>query len=903
MKLNWLSRLFLKGLFLIGRGLLSLRYDIQVKGLTEIGLLAKKGKGILFLPNHPAEIDPVIVMALLGPRFFPRTVIVEHFYHLKGLKWILDLARVLPIPSMDEKANKWRGKEIAKKYQEVKESLDRGENFIIYPSGRLKLTGLELLGGASFVHNFVQENPDIPIVLIRTTGLWGSSFSKALTGSSPDFGKVLKSHIKTVLKNGVFFVPKRRVLVDFSVAQEDFPRHENRIAFNRYLEDWYNQYPKKGAEPFSLVSYSRWKEELPAISKPLSEENREEEKLNIPVSIQEEVCKYLAELSGFPQNEINAQMNLSHDLGMDSLDIAQIHVFLDLRYDKSNIRPGSIQTVQDVLKGAIGRLSEAASSEDEESRVFRWPKENKRKPLQAPEGQTLQEAFLLSCDRMGPLIACADALSGALSYKKLKLAAWILSEEMKSRPGSHIGILLPSSVGVYLTIFSVLLAGKIPVMLNWTAGAKALDHACKVASLQTVITSKRFLDRLEMENLGNLEEMLVFLEDMKQSISWKHKLKGLFFNFLPVSFLMKQRGLKLQPSAPAVILFTSGTETLPKAVPLTHTNILENQRAAYSCTDLKKEDVLYGVLPPFHSFGFSVTGIFPILTGLKVYYAPDPTDSFGMARDIENKKLTLLCCAPSFIRALFAVADPKQLETLRLIVSGAEKTPKELFDYVKENCKNAMMIEGYGITECSPIVTLHRIGSELKGVGRPLPGQEICIIDPVSGEKLPSGSEGEICISGPNVFEGYMQHPADPFVWMDGKKWYRSGDRGSLDEEGNLFLKDRIKRFIKIGAEMVPLGGVEEELLHAAKEQMWYTAPYEGPPLALVANEKNTEKSELILFSTFEVSKEKVNQALKESGWGRIVKIAEVRVIHEIPLTGTGKTHYRKLEEQLGKIS
>lgn len=306
---------------------------------------------------------------------------------------------------------------------------------------------------------------------------------------------------------------------------------------------------------------------------------------------------------------------------------------------------------------------------------------------------------------------------------------------------------------------------------------------------------------------------------------------------------------------------------------------------------------MYAVLPPFHSFGFSVTGIMPLLLGLKVFFAPDPTDSHGMAQDIVQWKPTLFCCAPSFTKALFRVADPTMLQSVRLFISGAEKTPPELFEFVKKLGPGKALIEGYGITECSPIVTIDRPEKDHQGVGFPIPGVELCVIDSESLKVLPQGQEGEICIRGPSVFSGYLGSSPSPFIEVDGKKWYRSGDRGFINEEGALLLSGRLKRFVKIAGEMVSLGGLEEDLMRLALLKKWNGKQETGPSLAVSVREKESDKPLIVLYTTFAISKEEVNAALKESGYGRIVKIAEVKSLKEIPLTGTGKTNYRLLDE------
>lgn len=886
------SAFFLTLLFWFIRFCLSLRYRIVVKGLDQLHF---KPNGTLFLPNHPAEMDPIIMELILWKKFHPRPLVVEQFYHLKGFRWFMDQVEALPLPAMDEMVSKWRAKRLEKQFEKVALGLKSGDSFLIYPSGRLKITGMELLGGASFVHQLLQKVPETNIILVRTTGLWGSVFSKALTGKSPNFGKTLFQCAKILIKNGIFFVPKREVLVEFANAPADFPYQGTKRELNKYLENWYNRYPVAAAEPLKLVSYAFWKKDLPTVITP-KEFDSNQQTLPISSKIQKEVSEALSKLCGKPATEIERNMLLSQDLGLDSLDVVQVYVFLDERYGVNYLVPGDLQTVEDVLQYAAG-YKKPSTQDGQEQKSFSWPHETRR-AVGIPESTTLQEAFLLSAELGKKTIACMDALTGPLSYSKLKIAALLFSEKIKQLPGDKIGILLPSSSATYLIILGVLLANKIPVMLNWTSGIKALDHAVDLTHLKVVISSEKFLDRLEGADFGKMEQMLHLLEEMRFSISIKDKLTALYKSTFKPQKLLKKLGLeRIDPTSPCVILFTSGTESLPKGVPLSHNNILSNQRAALKAVELSFNGILYGVLPAFHSFGFSVTGLLPLLAGIRIFYAPDPTDSHGMARDVGRYKPTLFCCAPSFIRALFQIADPAQLQSLQLIVSGAEKTPQDLFDFVEKNLPHARLLEGYGITECSPVVTLDRPGEPHKGVGRAIPGVELMILDQNTQTFLPPNQEGEVCIAGPNVFAGYLGSPRNPFICIQDKKWYLSGDRGSLDEKGYLTLSGRLKRFIKIGGEMVSLGGLEEELIHLAKDEKWINANQEGPFLAVSAREQQSEKPQIILFTTFAISKENINNALKKSGYGRIVKIAQVHTIDQIPLTGAGKTHYSILDE------
>lgn len=878
------------------KGLFSIRYRIKVKGLDSLTpeRLNKKG-GILFLPNHPAEIDPIILVISLWKKFHLRPIIVEHFYYLPVGHYFVKLIGSLPLPDMNGAVNKWKQKKIEKLFAYVHEELEKGENFLIYPAGRLKVSGAEIVGGASFVPNLLKECPESNVVLIRTTGLWGSRFSRAITGKSPDFFKVFWEGFKIVLKNGIFLTPRRDVTIEIEPAPADFPITGTRLEINQYLEKWYN---KNGPEPLKLVSDLFWKNSVPQAAPP---KEAKKEAVVVPPEIEKEVMAKIAEVCKRSPDQIKQNMHLSRDLGLDSLDVAQIYVFLDQRYDVEGLTPGLLQTVGDVLEAASGKKEASSIPSEEKIPKANWPAEHARLAVAPPAGKTIMEAFLNVCDRLDGHAATADATYGVMTYRRLKLAAVILSRKIRELDGKYIGVLLPSSTAAMIVVLAILLAKKTPVMLNWTVGVRALDHCARMTDLNHVLSSRRFLNNLNNGDLGKIDEQLILLEDFKEEISLGQKIAGFFDLLKDANTLLKNFDLKdVSEDESAVILFTSGTESLPKGVPLSHRNILSNQTASLSCTDFHLNDVMYSVLPPFHSFGFSATGLFPILTGMRVYFAPDPNHAHGMVNDIFNWKASIFCCAPTFIKGLFRVAKPKQLENLRYIVSGAEKTPDEFFEYVAKNLPKTELIEGYGVTECSPVVSICRPGTPRHGVGQPLPGVKLCVIDPETSEVLPQGKEGEVCISGPNVFQGYLGKQKSPFVTLQGEKWYRSGDRGIVDTDGALVLSGRLKRFVKIGGEMVSLGGLEEEILRIAAEKKWAgTSEKEGPPLAVAVHEVDGGKPQIVLFTTFDISKDDVNDAIRDCGYGKIVKIADVRKVEQIPLTGTGKVHYSALDEMI----
>lgn len=857
-------------LYWILRGLVSLRFRVKVTGMEAVESIPPKG--ILILPSHAAEIDPLILMLVLWPRFRPKPLVVEHFFYQKGLRFFMELVRSLPLPNVDI-ANPWKIRQIEKLKKRVLTELKEGENFLIYPSGKLKTTPEEQIGGASMVYDLVKEAPDVPLLLVRTRGLWGSHFSRALADATPDFGKAAwEGFFKIILKNGIFFAPRRHVEVELAWAPNGALKKAERLEFNRALEQWYNE---KGPEPLNLVSTVFWKEELPVVNK---QKERTAPLKPVPKEVEQEILSQLSKASRRPVDQINPSLSLSNDLGLDSLDIAQLYLFLEERYGTSPIVPGQLQTVGEFLQAAVGEVKPVESEAASKKKRPKWPRESQRPAPIMPPGETLQEVFLRTCERMSSFTASTDQLTAPLSYKNFKRAALVISLKIAEMEGEKIGIMLPASVAAYVMVFAVLLAGKVPVMLNWTAGPRSLEHCCKLCDLKVILSSYRFLSRLEGADLGNTDDLVHVLEEERRKIPLKMKLKGLFLSMCSSKHILKR--CPANPKDPAVIIFTSGTETLPKGVPLSHFNLLSDQRSALTRVTLQSNDILYGVLPPFHSFGLSVTGVLPLLIGLKTCYSPDPTDGRALATNIEHWKPTLFCCAPSFIQTLLRVAKPEQLTSLRLTVTGAEKAPNTLFEAFSK--MGLQLIEGYGISECSPIVTLEREGEPHRGVGKPIPGVELKI------------HEEEILIAGPIVFDGYLGDVPSPFIEIEGKRWYRSGDRGTLEPDGTLVLTGRLKRFIKIGAEMISLGGIEEDLMKKAPKS-------DKPSLAVTAVGEEEGKADIVVFTTFPLTREEAAEHLKELGHSKLVKISEVRQIKEIPLTGTGKTHYRLLDEMIQK--
>jgi long-chain-fatty-acid--[acyl-carrier-protein] ligase len=879
----------------LSRALLSLRYRIKVKGLEDLTPdRLNKSQGTLFIPNHPALMDPLINFIWLWPKFRMRPLVIEYIYRMPIMKPFIWLVKAIPIPNFENAVNEWKLKNAERSVREIAEGLKKGESFILYPSGRLKTSGKELLGGSAAVHELLKECPDANVVLVRTTGLWGSSFSRALLGRSPDLVQTLVHGVKVLLKNLIFFAPRRSVLVEIEPNPESLPVGGSRIELNRFLENWYNRYPDdEGAvhetEPLKLVSYSRWKREMPTVFKA---KKRESSGTQISDETKRKVYNEIKRILDRGDLDIQPEQNIAFDLGMDSLNIAEFIAYLAKNFEVGELHPEDLETVGSILELAEGGREARPPSRPPVD--FTWPEEKNRPAPVLPVGRTLPEAFLNSCQRMDGFVCCGDDVSGVLSYKKMKRAVLVLAQYFKTWEEEHVAVMLPASAGAYIVILALQMAGKTPVMLNWTLGSRYLEEMMKISGSLGIVTSWRFVDRLANVQFGGCLEKLVFLEDIRKALTLKMKLRGAWLAKCSPKQISRAMELdKIDENNPCVILFTSGTEAVPKGVPLSHKNIISNQRSAMQCIEVRTTDVIYGILPPFHSFGFSVAGLFPLLGGIRVAFYPDPTDSYALAEGVERWKITFFCSAPSFLKGLFAVAKKAQLKTIRYFVSGAEKAPQELFDRVAQLQTEGQLVEGYGITECSPILTLNRPNLPPKGVGRLAPGIEMRTIHPETLEPLAKGAEGELCVRGDNVFHGYLGNPRSPFIEIDGKQWYRTGDLGYIDEERNVILSGRLKRFTKVGGEMISLGAVEETLIKALIHQGRIS-----PDILSVAicSDEREGNSKLILFTTIDIDREEANSILQQAGFSNLVKISGVKKVEDIPLMGAGKTDYRSLQ-------
>jgi long-chain-fatty-acid--[acyl-carrier-protein] ligase len=299
---------------------------------------------------------------------------------------------------------------------------------------------------------------------------------------------------------------------------------------------------------------------------------------------------------------------------------------------------------------------------------------------------------------------------------------------------------------------------------------------------------------------------------------------------------------------------------------------------------------MLGFLPPFHSFGLTGTLLAPILSGFRVVHHPDPTDAGGLVRTMAGYQASLLVTTPTFLSYMLSVASADDFGSVRTIVTGAEKCPETVFARTRQLAPQATILEGYGITECSPVVAGNRPGRIKPGtVGQPLDGVEVCVVDPESKALLEGGVTGLLLVRGPSIFRGYLNYQgSDPFVEVAGKRWYVTGDLVQLDGEGFLHFRGRLKRFLKVGGEMVSLPALEEPF------QELYPATEAGPQVAVEGIETPVGRW-IVLFSVTEIALREANAVLAAAGFRGVMRLDEVVHLGSLPVLGTGKTDYKVL--------
>ena len=475
------------------------------------------------------------------------------------------------------------------------------------------------------------------------------------------------------------------------------------------------------------------------------------------------------------------------------------------------------------------------------------------------------------------------------SYKDIIVASFALGRSFKkfTKHDENVGVLLPNAIATVCTFFGLSAYERTPVMINFSVGAKNMVSMCKTAQVKTVITSRAFIIKGKLETV--VEEIeksgckIVYLEDIAKKMSLSTKIGAL------LSYKIKHVPHKIGGNRKAVIVFTSGSEGAPKGVLLSHANLMANVNQLSAIQTVTHKDLLFNALPMFHSFGLMVGMLFPLFQGAKLFLYPSPLHYRVVAELVYELGATLMIGTDTFLRGYAKIAHPYDFHTIRLMYSGGEAAKADTRSMWMEH-SGVRMMEAYGSTECSPVMTANNgIFNKFGSIGKLLPGMQYKI-EPVDG--IETG--GELCVKGPNVMLGYYM-PDNPGVLVppaDG--WYHTGDVVDLDEIGFFTIKDRIKRFAKIGGEMVSLNAVQDMVIDATKNM-------EGDFNYGVVAVPHESKGEQIVLVTnnHDVTSGLLHEYVKNNGMSELYLPRVILYHDKLPVFATGKSDNVTLKKEV----
>ncbi|MDX2506037.1 MAG: AMP-binding protein [Gammaproteobacteria bacterium] len=507
---------------------------------------------------------------------------------------------------------------------------------------------------------------------------------------------------------------------------------------------------------------------------------------------------------------------------------------------------------------------------------------------------TIMDKLLCACTIHGAgQIVLEDIERQPMNYRHLLLKSSILSRLMAKQTGANerVGLLLPNTNATVLSFLALQSIARVPAMLNYTVGYKGLLSAIETAQIKTVYTSRRFIRLAKMGDLTVLlkeQVNIVYLEDLRKAVNWQDKVYGMLCSMLPKLFYARQ-WQSVQPDDPAVVLFTSGSEGVPKGVVLSHKNIISNTIQLGTKIDFNKNDIILNALPLFHSFGLSTATLVALLNGMKVFLYPSPLHYRIIPEIAYDINATMLFGTNTFLKGYAKFAHSYDFYSIRYVCAGAEAVQQETREIYAEKF-GLRILEGYGATETSPVIAMNTpIDYRTGTVGTMLPGMEHQL-------KAVPGIEqgGQLFVKGPNIMKGYLRNEQpgvlEPAESELGKGWYDTGDIVDIDSDGFIRIKGRVKRFAKIGGEMVSLSMVEEIVT-----QCW---PEDSHSVVSKADSSKGEK--LVLVTTrSDAQRSELSQFAKEHRLGEINVPRQIVSVDKLPLLGTGKTDYQAIKDMV----
>jgi acyl-[acyl-carrier-protein]-phospholipid O-acyltransferase/long-chain-fatty-acid--[acyl-carrier-protein] ligase len=499
----------------------------------------------------------------------------------------------------------------------------------------------------------------------------------------------------------------------------------------------------------------------------------------------------------------------------------------------------------------------------------------------------LQHQFVIIAKKFSKKIAIVDKTRNTeVTYSKALIASLMLSKKFKAINDADVGVMVPTSAGAFLAAIGLLMAGKTPVMINYSMGAADnCEYAQHKVGFKTIITSRALCEKIKCREV----EGMIYLEDIMKQITLKDKLPAALLSIMPVKIILRTIAQSHEDDN-VVILFTSGSEKDPKAVQLTHRNIGSNINDVLKVVGISEKDIIMSILPLFHVFGNTVDFWLPMLTGMTAVTYANPLDYKIIPKIVKEQKVTLIAGTPVFFLGYLRESEPGDFESVRLMIAGADKTPDSLREgYRKKH--GIELLEGYGTTETSPVVSVNTPEMNRPGsIGPPLPSVQVKIADIATGKSLPAGKEGKILVKGDLVMKGYYDDIEETSLRIE-DGWYDTGDMGMMDEDGFLWHRGRLKRFVKIGGEMVSLVRTESVLQDLMPE---------GENCCIVELPDSVKGAKLVAAVTVDVNDKDMINKMREK-LPAIAIPSMFITFDDLPKMGSGKVDFRTVTDIVKK--
>ena len=653
-----------------------LRYRVELRGLDEI--IRKHGrKGLLFCPNHPALIDPLIMTTMLWRRFHPRALVIEKQVKEPPLKYIWKRIRLLPLPDIG--ATGLRGHDQLKEMIErCVQALQAGDNLLFYPAGRIYRSSHESLRGNGGLAAILQEYPEAKLVLVRTTGLWGSDFGRAKGYQTP-FGKTMLAHLKHVLCCGIFFMPRRKVTIEFFERPDDLPAPDDKRALNRYLEDFYNQAHRqntyvpytRGEEPTRLLPEAEWY-------------NVPEDVSQVPDDIRTRVKARLHELTG--KRFIRDTDTLVTDLALSDDKIHALYTWLQHEFPHPLPALPKLRTVASLMIAAAGIPGEEPFAPIPPA----WFR--KVKKMKTSRAKTVPIAFLHAAKRHSGFPMCADQESGVFNGRRMIEQVLAFRSIVNRLPGKHIALMLPPSAKALVTYLACAFAGKIPVMLNWSMKNAEMKACLDDTHIHHVLTLDKFAAALKEQGVdfSGIAQKFVDVDSLLAEISPARRAWARIASHFG-GIVVRFRALAVSSTA-AIYYVPAPDGGQPHQVTLKQQSVIQDIRDVLEKVQVTTNGCVLAMQPLFQLNGLLTNLFLPCISNLRVVYHPNPDDAQMIARIIAGYAVTHLAGAPAYINSILKAGSREQLHTLQTVVCNAETCPPALVELLHEKVPDAKAI-------------------------------------------------------------------------------------------------------------------------------------------------------------------------------------------------------------------